>query len=143
FQNQDQWAVDVLEQSVKAGGSVSPLLLGKCYWRLSRFTDARRQYELALKEKDVPEFYVNLCLNSIRQAEQDASAPPTLTVAPPTPVFTPLAREQNMDGFGEQRLGTAGPDGSQIAKVVYSRDGRHVATVCAGTKFTINLDGQT
>ncbi|MFI5380761.1 MAG: hypothetical protein ACHRHE_15790, partial [Tepidisphaerales bacterium] len=61
FRGDDELAIQYLERARKAGGRISPLMLGQCYWNLSRYPEALAQYEEALARKEAPESYLSLC----------------------------------------------------------------------------------
>jgi tetratricopeptide (TPR) repeat protein len=70
FRGIDDWAVDCFEKARAGGVTVSPLLLGRCYWNLDRFADAKREFTNALAVSRDPQeqFYLKLCINSINGA---------------------------------------------------------------------------
>jgi WD40 repeat protein len=69
FRGSDKLAVQFLVKSREAGGQVSPLMLGRCYWNLSRYKDALSEYEQARTERESPEFYLDLCIDALKRAE--------------------------------------------------------------------------
>ena len=72
FRGIDAWAADSLEHARKAGGTVSPLLLGQCYWRLKRYAEAQVEYEKALQLKEAPDAYLHLCIDALKGAGANA-----------------------------------------------------------------------
>jgi eukaryotic-like serine/threonine-protein kinase len=66
FRGIDNWAADYLERARKAGGTVSPLLLGQCYWKLNGFPEALAEYEKALQLKEAPDAYLHLCIDALK-----------------------------------------------------------------------------
>jgi WD40 repeat protein len=68
FRGRDDWAAKCLEQVRAAGGgTVSPLLMARCYWKLNRVADADREFRAALAAKEAPADYLNLCLAAVGQ----------------------------------------------------------------------------
>ena len=61
----DDWAVTVLEQARAGGAVVSPLLLGRSYWRLGRLQLAHTELEKALDQKEAPPDYLGTCLKRL------------------------------------------------------------------------------
>jgi eukaryotic-like serine/threonine-protein kinase len=70
FRGMDDWAVDYFERARAGQEPVSPLTLGRCYWNLSRFGDAHREFTAALAGSRDPQeqFYLKLCIDSINTA---------------------------------------------------------------------------
>jgi WD40 repeat protein/serine/threonine protein kinase len=68
FRGIDDWAVDCLQRARAGGFAVPPLLLGRCYWNLTRFAYANREFTVALAVSHDPkeQFYLKLCIKSIR-----------------------------------------------------------------------------
>jgi hypothetical protein len=79
FRGIDDWAVDYFERARAGQEPVSPLILGRCYWNLSRLADAHREFTAALAASRDPQekFYLKLCIDSINTA----SAVPATTQA--------------------------------------------------------------
>ena len=71
------WAADVSEQARAAGGDVSPLTLGRCYWQTGRREDAKRELTRAIDRREAPEAYLRTCLAGL--------APPAATAPAATP----------------------------------------------------------
>jgi uncharacterized protein HemY len=67
FQGLDQWAVDFFSRARECGAAVSPLTLGRCYWNLDRYADARREFEIALEQSKDPaeQTYLGWCIQRI------------------------------------------------------------------------------
>jgi tetratricopeptide (TPR) repeat protein len=84
FRGIDDWAVDCLEKARARGVAEPPLLLGRCYWNLNRFADAKREFTNALAVSRDPQeqFYLKLCINSINGA---ATHPATTQPIGPAP----------------------------------------------------------
>jgi WD40 repeat protein/serine/threonine protein kinase len=77
FRRKDDWAVELLTEARASGASVSPLELGRCYWRLGDVASARAELQEALQRGDAPEGYLDLCLKSMQAAGAPATAPAT------------------------------------------------------------------
>jgi hypothetical protein len=61
----DDWAVTLLEKARAGGAKISSLELARCYWRLDKHPDARREFERALKEQEAPAEYLKLCISAV------------------------------------------------------------------------------
>ena len=77
FRGNDDLASQYFERSRKAGGQVSPLMLGRCYWRLSRYEKALAEFRMAKVKEEAPEPYLNLCMDAIKRGET-----PSITQSP-------------------------------------------------------------
>jgi WD40 repeat protein/serine/threonine protein kinase len=80
FRGVFDWAADLFEQARANGATVSNLELGRCYWNLNRYADAKREFTAALATSTDPEdqFYLNLCIRAISTAStQPASTIPS------------------------------------------------------------------
>jgi WD40 repeat protein len=67
FRGMDQWAVELLTRARENGGAIAPLTLARCYWNLSRNTDARREFEIALGQTTNAgeQTYLRRCIQAI------------------------------------------------------------------------------
>jgi WD40 repeat protein len=74
FRGKHDWAAEFLEQTRNAGGEISSLTLGRCYWQLGKLEQARREFQLALERSEAPADYLKLCLEALAQP---ASGPTT------------------------------------------------------------------
>jgi hypothetical protein len=85
FRGIDDWAVDCLEKARAGGVAEPPLLLGRCYWNLNRFADAKREFTdaLAVSRDPQEQFYLKLCINSMSSA---STRPATTQPIGPAPV---------------------------------------------------------
>ena len=63
FRGIQDWAADFLEKARDGGAVVSTLTLGRCYWELGRFDDARDEFRRALEAGTGSEPYLKLCLD--------------------------------------------------------------------------------
>ena len=70
FRGVSGWAVDLLRRAEKAGARVSPLMLGRSYWRQGDFPAARRQLHQAMEENEAPLGYLQLLTRVIGSADQ-------------------------------------------------------------------------
>ncbi len=68
FRGCDRWAADLLEESAQHGGTISSLMLARCYWRLGRLSDAHRLFGNAIAQKEAPEDYLLLCRAAVAAA---------------------------------------------------------------------------
>jgi WD40 repeat protein len=78
----DGWAIALLEQARAGGAAVSPLLMGRCYWRLGRLRLAHAELARALDQKEAPAEYLGMCLKAIDAAGGGASAASMPTTGP-------------------------------------------------------------
>jgi WD40 repeat protein/tRNA A-37 threonylcarbamoyl transferase component Bud32 len=76
FREADHLAANYLERGRKAGAAVSPLLLGRCYWRLGRIDDAQQEFERALRAREAPDEYLERCLQALSRPPLSHSQPP-------------------------------------------------------------------
>jgi hypothetical protein len=81
----DDWAVANLERARRGGAKVSALTLGRCYWRLERFDDARRELAKALETGEEDADYLRLCVAAL---ERPIAKTPREEPAPTTRVTT-------------------------------------------------------
>jgi len=65
FRGVDNWAVDFLERARKGGFDVSSLTLARCYWRLGKHEDARREFQRAQEHQEAPGPYLKLCMDAL------------------------------------------------------------------------------
>jgi eukaryotic-like serine/threonine-protein kinase len=82
FRGVDNWAAELFEQARANGAVVSNLELGRCYWNLNRYGDAKREFTTALAASNDPEdrFYLQLCIQAVgNAATQPASTIPSST----------------------------------------------------------------
>ena len=70
FRGVSGWAVDLLNRAEGAGARVSPLMLGRSYWRQGNFPAARRQLNLALERGEAPAAYLQLLTRVIGSSDQ-------------------------------------------------------------------------
>jgi WD40 repeat protein/serine/threonine protein kinase/class 3 adenylate cyclase len=85
FRGRDDWAVDCLERARAGGAAISPLLLGRCYWKLNRLPDAAREFRAAILRNEASAEYLNLCISALGEAPAAPAAgrPPTSTSVKP------------------------------------------------------------
>ncbi|MEI7729733.1 MAG: hypothetical protein WCO56_09170 [Verrucomicrobiota bacterium] len=88
------WAIEVLELSRSRGFTVSSLALARSYWKSGQPLVARQEFTRALKQGDAPEYYLQLCINSLK--DDATSAPPSGQSLPQSEPRTVRAVE---DGF--------------------------------------------
>jgi WD40 repeat protein/serine/threonine protein kinase len=81
FRGMDDWAVELLAGARERGAGVSPLTLARCYWKLNRNGDARREFQVALEESKDPgeQTYLACCIQAIdtepdRKRQEEALA---------------------------------------------------------------------
>lgn len=88
FRGADDWAAEFFERARAAGGAVDPRSLARCYWRLGRADDARREFRLALDAggADGELAHLALCLNALGDRAGPSSSPST---TPPVPATKP------------------------------------------------------
>jgi WD40 repeat protein len=69
FQGLDDWAIRMLERA-RTRGSIAPLTLGRCYWRVGRFRDAAGEFDKALANArdDQERFHLTLCIEALTRA---------------------------------------------------------------------------
>jgi hypothetical protein len=74
FRGMNQWAVESLEKAQAGGVAVSELMLGRCYWKLDRFADAKREFTSVLShsQNQDEQAYLKLCIQVI---DADAARP--------------------------------------------------------------------
>ncbi len=67
----DDWAVESLEKARNGGAAVSNLMLGRCYWNLKRFAEARREFTAAMADAndEGERFYLRMCVEGIDAGE--------------------------------------------------------------------------
>ncbi len=82
FRGDDELAILFLEHTRKAGGQISPLMLGQCYWNLSRYPEAVTQYQEALARKETPEPYLSLCIDALKRGAPAPTSRPAATDVP-------------------------------------------------------------
>jgi WD40 repeat protein len=70
FRGVSGWAVDLLRRAERGGARVSPLMLGRAYWRQGDFQAARRQLHQAMEENEAPSAYLLLLTEVIGSADQ-------------------------------------------------------------------------
>ena len=58
-------AVELLEEARSKGASVSPLMLARCYWNRGQDSEARKEFERALHQNEVPAGYLKLCIAAV------------------------------------------------------------------------------
>jgi WD40 repeat protein len=66
FRGIDDWAAELLELARAKGANVSPLLLGRVYWRLDRPEKAAAELERAIQSPEAPLNYLRQCLAALR-----------------------------------------------------------------------------
>ena len=72
FREADHVAADYLERARAAGATAPALLLGRCYWRLGRFNEARKEFQQTLKAGGPPAEYLRQCIEAVsRQGAPD------------------------------------------------------------------------
>jgi hypothetical protein len=76
FRGINDWAASSLEDARAAGGKVSPLLMGRCYWQLNRVEDATAAFREARERNEAPADYVALCLAALRQPSTAPASSP-------------------------------------------------------------------
>jgi eukaryotic-like serine/threonine-protein kinase len=71
FRGIDDWAVESLEKARTGGAAVSNLMLGRCYWNLKRFAEARREFTAAMADAndEGERFYLRMCVEAIDAGE--------------------------------------------------------------------------
>jgi hypothetical protein len=69
FRHIDDWAADFLERAKRGGAVISNLTLGRCYWRLGRPAEAHREFQQALKRKEAPDSYLELCMDALERQQ--------------------------------------------------------------------------
>ena len=83
FRGMDHWAVEFLTLARARGAAVTPLSLARCYWKLNRNGEARREFQIALEQTKDPakQIYLSWCIQAIdteperkRQAELNRRA---------------------------------------------------------------------
>jgi len=74
FRGFDEWAVEFIERAREQRGDVSPLVMARCYWKLDKLTEARREFEKAIARKEAPEPYLRLCLYSVANEQESLSS---------------------------------------------------------------------
>jgi uncharacterized protein HemY len=75
FREGDYLAADHLERARKAGAAVSPLLLGRCYWRLGRLNEAKQEFQQALQAHEAPADYLQQCLQAVSRPSPPGAMP--------------------------------------------------------------------
>jgi len=78
FREADQLAAGYLERGRRAGAAVSPLLLGRCYWRLGRLKEARQEFRQALQANEAPAEYLQQCLQALSRPPSPETLPTSL-----------------------------------------------------------------
>ena len=81
FREMDHWAVDLLVRARERGAAVAPLTLARCYWKLNRNADARREFQIALEQsrERSEQTYLEWCIQAVdtepeRERQQKAIA---------------------------------------------------------------------
>jgi eukaryotic-like serine/threonine-protein kinase len=71
FRGIDDWAVESLEKARVGGAAVSNVMLGRCYWNLKRFAEARREFTAAMADAndEGERFYLKMCVEGIDSGE--------------------------------------------------------------------------
>lgn len=80
LRGEDLWASSLLEQARASGADISPLMLGRCYWRLGRLDAASREFAAAKQRREAAAQYLDLCLAALAQtpgAQSQPSSPAT------------------------------------------------------------------
>ncbi len=80
FRGFDDWAVEFFEKARAKGGDVSAMAMARCYWKLGKLTEARREFDNAIARKEAPEQYLVFCRDAV-QRELDKGMPTTVPVA--------------------------------------------------------------
>lgn len=75
LRGEDLWASSLLEQARASGADVSPLMLGRCYWRLGRVDAAAREFAAAKQRGEATNRYLGLCLAALMQPAVPQSQP--------------------------------------------------------------------
>ena len=77
FRGIDDWAVESLEKARSGGAAVSNVMLGRCYWNLKRFAEARREFTAAMADAndEGERFYLEMCVEAIDRGETGAANP--------------------------------------------------------------------
>jgi WD40 repeat protein len=76
------WAADFFERARRGGAQVSPLELGRVYWRQGDLAGAQRELEAALARQEAPADYLRLCLTAIDGERRSPPAPTRLAGGP-------------------------------------------------------------
>ncbi len=87
FRGMNAWGIELLVRAREQGAEIPTETLARCYWKLGQFAEAKREFEIALKQSEDVTQRRNLvqCLRSIkRESEQYrrrdvAAATPPLT----------------------------------------------------------------
>jgi len=66
FRGIDDWSAELLEAARANGAKVSPLLLGRVYWRLDRPEKAAAEFQEAMRKQEAPVDYLRQCLAALR-----------------------------------------------------------------------------
>jgi WD40 repeat protein/serine/threonine protein kinase len=74
FRGVDDWAVEFFEKAKASGADVSNLDLARCYWRLGRLADAKREFHTALERREAPAEYLARCLQALDGKVPEADA---------------------------------------------------------------------
>lgn len=77
FRGLSTWAAHALEKARAGNVPVSPLLLGRSYWRSGDRAAAQREWVKAIAQKEAPEAYLSLCLEAITGKPATQPAPAT------------------------------------------------------------------
>ena len=72
FRGIDDWAAELLEVARAKGANVSPLQLGRVYWRLDRPEKAAAELERAIRSQEAPVNYLRQCLTVLRPTPSGA-----------------------------------------------------------------------
>ena len=70
FRGYDDWGSSLLMEARTKGADVSSLVLARCFWSGGNFGEARREFARALEDREAPEYYLQLCIEAVRRAEE-------------------------------------------------------------------------
>jgi eukaryotic-like serine/threonine-protein kinase len=79
FRGVDDWASEFLETARAEGADISNLALARCYWKIGRLNEAKREFVRAIERKEAPADYLHLCLNAIDRTFTTTRPAPTAT----------------------------------------------------------------
>ncbi|HET6247409.1 MAG TPA: AAA-like domain-containing protein [Tepidisphaeraceae bacterium] len=74
FRGMDEWAAELLSRARSHGAGVESLMLGRCYWKIHAFSDARREFQNALDQHQAPPAYLRLCLAALARSQNSEHA---------------------------------------------------------------------